>query len=183
MSEYDAFVRERVREYYDHVRSGGGWATIRRKLGGRSRALLDLQAITTTHTLRGQHAIGVQTVPIDQIAGSDGRCADFDADFRPLQEHTRARWEGIAAVMLADADLPPVELIQVGEVYFVRDGHHRISVSRALGRVAIDAVVTIWRVDEPLPCATVPAPRHPWLAAWRSRRAHRAKLNQALEAA
>ncbi len=183
MSEYDAFVRERVREHYDHARSGGTWATIQHALGGRSRALLDLQAITTTYTLRGQHSIGVQTVRIAQIAGSDGRCADFDADFRPLQEHTRARWEGIATVMLGDADLPPVELIQVGDVYFVRDGHHRISVSRALGRVAIDAVVTVWTVDGPLQCATVPAPRYPWLAAWRSRRARRAKLNQALEAA
>ena len=183
MSEYDAFVRERVRECYDHARSGSGWATIRRKLGGRSPALLDLQAITTMYTLRGQHSIGVQTVRIAQIAGSDGRCADFDADFRPLQEHTRARWEGIARMMLGDADFPPVELIQVGEVYFVRDGHHRISVSRALGRVEIDAVVTVWSVDGPIPCATVSAPCHPWLAPWRSRRARRAKLNHALEAA
>ena len=86
-------------------------------------------------------------------------------------------------MMLGDADFPPVELIQVGEVYFVRDGHHRISVSRVLGRVEIDAVVTVWSVDGPLPCATGLAPRHPWLAAWRSRLARRAKLNQALEAA
>jgi hypothetical protein len=35
-------------------------------------------------------------------------------------------------------------LIQVGDDYFVRDGHHRISVARAFGREQIDAEVIVW---------------------------------------
>jgi hypothetical protein len=53
--------------------------------------------------------------------------------------------------------LPPVRLIQVGDVYFVRDGHHRISVAKALGQTEIDAVVSVWHAAGPLPWETAPA--------------------------
>ena len=52
--------------------------------------------------------------------------------------------------------LPPVALIQVGDHYFVRDGHHRISVARALGQLAIEATVEVWQVDRPLPWEQLP---------------------------
>jgi hypothetical protein len=52
---------------------------------------------------------------------------------------------------LAGDPLPPVELIQVGSVYFVRDGHHRISVARAMGQQEIEAVVTVWQTADILP--------------------------------
>jgi hypothetical protein len=47
-----------------------------------------------------------------------------------------------------------VELIQIGEVYFVQDGHHRISVARALGQRTIEAQVVVWQVSGPLPWET-----------------------------
>jgi len=90
-------------------------------------------------------------VAIAQICGSEGRAADFDRDFNPLQDHTRDRWLGIAEAYQRGRYLPPVALIQVGDHYFVRDGHHRISVARALGQQAIEATVEVWQVDQPLP--------------------------------
>lgn len=120
-------------------------------LTGRSRRLLDLATVQTTCTVVGRHHAGWQTVPIDQIRGSLGRYTDFDLDFYPLQTHTRDRWLRIARAQQQGVSLPLVDLIQVGDVYFVRDGHHRISVAQALEQPDIDAQVTVWRIASPSP--------------------------------
>jgi hypothetical protein len=138
------------------------WAT----LLGRSRRLLDLNTVATSCIVGDRHAAGMQTVAIRQIRGSEGRCDDFDSEFRPLKQHAEDRWVSVATAQLRGIGLPAVELIQVGEVYFVRDGHHRISVGAALGQQEIDAVVTIWHVTEPVPQTSVavrrPQQHRPW---------------------
>ena len=120
---------------------------------GRPRDLLDLRAVAAGRATRARHTVGVQTVPIRQIRGSEGRRHDFDSGFHPLQKHTGARWRAIAQAWLDGADMPPIDLIRVGDSYFVRDGHHRVSVARALGQQEIDATVTVWQVDGPPPPA------------------------------
>jgi len=165
MSEYDAFLQEQVRQLYDRAHKQGRWAAVWQTLRRGSNELHNLAAIIATQTLRSQRAAGVHAVPLNAIRGSEGRCADFDAAFHPRQQHTRSRWEGIAEAMLREVTLPPVELIQLGDTYFVRDGHHRISVSRALGQIDIDAIVTVWTVDGPEPSAAPATARRPWLPA------------------
>jgi hypothetical protein len=81
----------------------------------------------------------------------DRRSNDFDRDFHPLQDHCKDRWLRVARARDEDKVLPPVVLVQVGDVYFVRDGHHRISVARARGQLDIEAEVTVWQVGGPLP--------------------------------
>ena len=93
-----------------------------------------------------------------RITGSEGRTREFDHTFRPLRAHSGPRWQRVAAAWLAGEPLPPVELIQVGAVYYVRDGHHRISVARALDLTHIEAVVTVW--DPDCVCADGPAPAY-----------------------
>ncbi len=130
------------------------WGLARRlwsALTGRSNRLLDLAAVCRACDVRGCRLDGIRGVPLREIRGSGGRCGDFDADFRPLGGHLKGRWVGIAMARRMGRAMPPVELVQVGDVYFVRDGHHRISVARALGQKAIDARVTVWRVSEALP--------------------------------
>src|SRR5262245_32223510 len=127
-------------------RLGQIWA----KLRGQSRQLLDLNSVAATGTVGDRRAAGMQTVPIRQIRGSEGRCEDFDREFRPLKQHTEDRWVSVARAQLRGLGLPPVELIQLGAVYFVRDGHHRISAAAALGQQEIDAVVTVWQVTKPV---------------------------------
>jgi hypothetical protein len=82
---------------------------------------------------------------VDKIRGSINRCHDFDADFRPLQEYTKERWVNIALAYSRDEGLPPVELVDLDDTYFVIDGHHRISVAKMLGQREIEAEVTVWR--------------------------------------
>ena len=84
-----------------------------------------------------------QYILIDQIEGSEGRSRDFDVDFRPLRRHIQDRWINIALACARGVQMPPVDLIQVGDAYFVRDGHHRISVAKANGQKTIDALVTV----------------------------------------
>jgi hypothetical protein len=135
--------------YERSCRAGWGgqiWATLR----GQSRQLLDLTAVAATCAIGDRRAAGVQTVAIGQIRGSEGRCDDFDRAFHPLTAHTEDRWVSVARAQLRGVCLPPVELIQVGDIYFVRDGHHRISAAAALGQQEIDAIVTIWHVTAPV---------------------------------
>jgi hypothetical protein len=89
-----------------------------------------------------ERSVGLRVVPLDAIIGSVGRGRDFDRRFRPTSGRVRGRWEQIAAAMRRGDSLPPVSLNQIGELYFVEDGHHRVSVARALGRTEIDAYVT-----------------------------------------
>jgi hypothetical protein len=89
-----------------------------------------------------EHSTGLHVVPLDSIVGSVDRSRDYDRRFRPTSRRTRGRWEQIAAAARRGESFPPVDLLRVGELYFVRDGHHRVSVARALGRTDIDAYVT-----------------------------------------
>jgi hypothetical protein len=138
-------------------RVGQLWARLR----GQPRRLLDLNTVAAAGAIGDRRAAGTQTVPIRQIGGSEGRCDDFDSAFHPLKAHTEERWVRVARAYMRGLNLPPVELIQLGEVYFVRDGHHRISAAAALGQQEIDAIVTVWQVAAPalLERAMVERPR------------------------
>ena len=133
------------------ARRGQFWS----RLTGRSRALYALKDIRVACTLKAEYNGGIRSVPIRQIRGSEGRSRYFDCDFNPLYDQARGRWLSIATARQQGKDLPPVALVQVGDVYFVRDGHHRVSVARAMGQSDIDARVTIWQVAGPLPWEVV----------------------------
>lgn len=85
--------------------------------------------------------MGIRTVELARITGSEGRNRDFDRDFRPMASHLRDRWVSVAEAWLKGVVLPPIELIAVGQHFVVRDGHHRISVARALGLKVLEAHV------------------------------------------
>ena len=90
----------------------------------------------------GREDLGLKIVPLDSIVGTVDRAADFDRGFRPTSQRLRSRWERIAAAQRRGESLPPISLYRVGDLHFVRDGHHRVSVAKSLGRGDIDAYVT-----------------------------------------
>jgi hypothetical protein len=94
---------------------------------------------------RGEQSLGLQTVELDSIVGSVDRRTGFDRQFRPTSDLTRRRFERLALAVRKGEDLPPVDLYRVGDVHFVRDGHHRVAVLRALGRDVVAARVTLVR--------------------------------------
>lgn len=85
--------------------------------------------------------LGMKTVPLDRIVGSEARYQDFDNRFFPKKMHLKTRWEHIDMAHIKDINLPPITLYELGGVYFVRDGNHRVSVAKAKGVEFIDAEV------------------------------------------
>lgn len=103
--------------------------------------LLSFEEVKQQLPIRGQHYIGMRQVLISHIIGSVDRYHDFNRAFLPTQTHTRPRWESVDRAALSDVDLPPVQLYKVGNVYFVKDGNHRVSVAKDRGVEYIDAEV------------------------------------------
>ena len=112
--------------------------------------MLAFEAVRACLNVHGQIALGHQIVPVKHIIGSEGRYSDFDRRFLPLTEAIEQRWRSIERAMDRLIDLPPVDLWKISDVYFVRDGNHRVSVARWMGQWHIDAFVTELLVDVPL---------------------------------
>lgn len=115
----------------------------------QSNQLLPYDQVLRLLPVSGQHYVGMRQVPIDAIVGSVGRFQDFDRAFLPRGKATRGRWESIDRAHLMDIDLPAIEVYKLGEVYFVKDGNHRVSVARERGQAFIDAVVI--EINTPIP--------------------------------
>ena len=97
---------------------------------------------------------GTRVVGVDQIVGSVGRWGDFDRSFLPARTSVGQRWKRIDRAFQRSEDLPPVELYEIGDSYFVVDGHHRVSVARFHGVPTVEAAVAEFRPK--LPAAPVP---------------------------
>lgn len=90
----------------------------------------------------GETQLGLETIPLDSIVGTVDRTRDFDRGFRPTTPRVRGRWQRIAAAQRRGESFPPISVYRIGDLHFVRDGHHRVSVAKSLGREDIDAYVT-----------------------------------------
>lgn len=134
-------LSSRVRSDYSRARFkaflNGVWAT----LSGQPNRLLSYDEVKEKLHVGGPIYRGMQTVRVEQIAGSLNRYHQFDRAFLPIQDDTSARWLSINRAFYQDVSLPPVVLYKVGQVYFVVDGHHRVSVAREQGQIFIDAEV------------------------------------------
>lgn len=90
----------------------------------------------------GEHDAGVETIALESIVGTVSRRSDeFDRMFRPRSRRLQTRWQRIAAARRRGEMMPPIDVYRIGELHFVRDGHHRVSVARAQGDTTIDARV------------------------------------------
>jgi hypothetical protein len=118
------------------------WRKVIAKVTGQTNELLPYDEVRQALPFQSQRDIGLQTVPLDKIVGSVGRYRDFDRAFLPIQRETSKRWVNIRKAHYHDVSLPPVDLYKIGEVYFVKDGNHRISVARERNQTDIDAFVT-----------------------------------------
>ena len=136
---------------FNRARIKAFFAELQAKLTGRPNEPVSFEAVKQSLKTFGQSYRGIMTVPIEKIVGSATlRYNDFDRAFLPLQSRTKSRWRSIDRAYYEDKLLPPVQLYQVGDVYFVRDGHHRISVAHERGQTFIDAEVIEVQTRVPL---------------------------------
>jgi hypothetical protein len=90
----------------------------------------------------GERRLGEQVIPLDSIVGTVDRTREFDRSFRPTSTRVRERWQRINLAQRKGEAMPPIDVYRIGELHFVKDGHHRVSVARALGYKDISAFVT-----------------------------------------
>ena len=112
------------------------------RLTGRSTELLSYEDVRRQLRARRRSSEHLEDIPLDAIVGSVGRYRDFTRSFLPRQASSRDRWARVEVAMTGLKGVPPIEVYRLGEVYFVRDGHHRVSVARQMGSESIQAYVT-----------------------------------------
>ncbi len=142
------FFRKEARSDFDSAHRKSTWRSVLSWVTRNQVELLPFDEVRTRLPVKGQHYTGMREVPLDAIIGSVSRYNDFDRAFLPRQTHTRDRWENVDSAHLQDIILPPIEVYQIGDAYFVKDGNHRVSVARLKGQAYIDAYVI--RLDVPV---------------------------------
>jgi hypothetical protein len=139
--------RGEAMRHFDQARRQARLAQLSARLTGRDNRILPFEAIRSRLRQQNQLYRGVHEIELDQIVGSVGRYHEFTRQFLPLRDDLRERWVGVDTLTLASDGWPPVELYQVGAVYFVKDGHHRVSVARQLGIPSVEAHVWEFPAD------------------------------------
>ena len=105
-------------------------------------AILPFDEVVRALGRRGERYLGLRTIELDSIVGTVDRGREFDRRFNPTSGRVRPRWERINTAQRKGQAMPPIDVYRIGELHFVKDGHHRVSVARALGHKDIDAYVT-----------------------------------------
>lgn len=139
---------------FDRARRRAVLADLLRPLLGRPLDLLPFEEVRERLHLRSLVDRGVQEVPLERIVGSLGREREFTRAFLPRHEALRERWQEVRDLTEGSRGYPAIELYRVGDAYFVVDGHHRVSVARALSAPSIEAHVREFLSPVPLESGT-----------------------------
>lgn len=139
-----------AREDFEAALRKGFWGSIKSWFNKSPNHLLPFDEIRRVLPVQGQYDMGMRQIELDKIIGSVGRYNDFDQSFLPRHRHTSSRWINIDLANLQEIILPPIDVYKVGDVYFVKDGNHRVSVARERGQAFIDANVIEIEVDIPI---------------------------------
>jgi hypothetical protein len=131
----DDFNRARRRYVLGRL---GGW--LRREPA--ETHLLRFDDVVSALGFGGEYDLGLRTIRLDTVVGTVEKASDFDRGFRPASGRDRQRWESLDLAERHGAVMPPIEVYRIGDLHFVKDGHHRVSVAIATGQQMIDADVT-----------------------------------------
>jgi nucleotide-binding universal stress UspA family protein len=131
-----------ARDDFRRARRMAALKQIEARLRRKPTELLPFEEVRQILKASGEEQRGLQTIPLDAIVGSVGRYTDFTRDFLPRRDTIATRWVRLRASVREKGLLRPIQVYQIGEVYFVLDGNHRVSVFRERGAHEIQAYVT-----------------------------------------
>lgn len=142
-AEPSAHARAAASGQFDAATRRAFFERILKKLSGGEETLLPFDEVLALIgvTSGKRRKSKPESIPLDKIVGSVGRYRDFTRTFLPTENVSKERWVRVAS-LLEGPGWPPIEVYKVGDVYFVIDGNHRVSVARALGLKDIEAYVT-----------------------------------------
>jgi hypothetical protein len=149
-------VEELVHSDFERARQKAFFNELFSHFSRRPNALMSFHEVRSRFKPEGESYRGMQEVPVRQIIGSFDRFRDFDRAFLPRRSDSGNRWRNIDRAFHTDVRLPPVQLYKVGDVYFVKDGNHRVSVARERGIEFIDAEVIESHVRVPIDASMTP---------------------------
>jgi hypothetical protein len=147
---------DQVRADYDRARRKAFLHDIVSFFKREPNTLISYADVRDRVTMEGESYRGMQEVPVDKIVGSMDRYRDFDRRFLPKRKNTANRWKSIDRAYYQDVVLPPIQLYKVGDIYFVKDGNHRVSVARERGVAFIDAEVIEGHIRIPVDSSMSP---------------------------
>jgi hypothetical protein len=156
-----------AKDDFSRARRSNALARLASRLRGEPgdvNVILPFEEVVAALGRTGERDLGLQVIPLESIVGTVDRTTEFDRQFRPTSTRVRGRWERIADAKRRGESMPPISVYRIGEVHFVRDGHHRVSVARAQGQKDIEAHVTevLTRVgaSRDIRLADLPVKRH-----------------------
>jgi hypothetical protein len=149
-------MEDQVRTDFEKARQKAFMNDIKSAISGRPNDLIPFHELRRRLSPEGESYRGMREVPVSQIVGSMDRFRDFDRTFLPRKKATQGRWTRIDRAYYEDVRLPPIQLYKVGDIYFVKDGNHRVSVARERGVEFIDAEVIEGHVRVPLDSSMSP---------------------------
>lgn len=149
-----SFLKQIAYSEYETALRRGFWRSVMGWLTQQNNKLLPFDEIRRILPVHGQYYAGLHEIPVDKIVGSVARYNDFDRAFLPRQRHTRSRWISIDVANLQEVILPPIEVYKIGEIYFVKDGNHRVSVAKEKGQAFIDAQIVEIVTEVPITAKT-----------------------------
>ncbi len=137
----NTYINQKASDDFNKAKSKATIHSILGALTPEKQRLLSLEDVKKLVKPKSETYLGMKTVPLKLIVGSEGRYKDFTKAFLPKKEFSRSRWENVDKAHLQSIILPPIKLYEIGGTYFVRDGNHRVSVAKAQGVMDIDAEV------------------------------------------
>jgi nucleotide-binding universal stress UspA family protein/uncharacterized ParB-like nuclease family protein len=149
MSNFGPSFKTSITEFHK-ARQKAAVQRIMGRLTGRSVELLSFDEVASKLRVTNRVNRGLQTIPVDAIVGSVGRYTDFTRTFLPRLASDSQRWASVKSAAVHVGELPPIDVYQIGEAYFVLDGNHRVSIARQQGVNFIEAQVTEVRTKVPL---------------------------------
>jgi nucleotide-binding universal stress UspA family protein len=128
--------------HFFDARRKADWELLLARLRGTSAELLPYEEVRRMLQASASSERGLRDIPLAAIVGSVGRYTEFTRNFLPRQDDDKNRWTRVKVAMEESHGLPPIEVYQIGQVYFVKDGNHRVSIAREMGATTIQAYVT-----------------------------------------
>jgi len=150
------FVNNQAKDDFNRARNRALINELQNFLAPDKKKLLSFHDVKKILKPQNEVYVGMKSVSINKIIGSEGRYRDFDNHFLPRSGYLRQRWERVDQAHLTDIPLPPIQLYEIGGMYFVRDGNHRVSVAKAQGVEFIDAEIISLKSEIVLPSSVTP---------------------------
>lgn len=135
------FTTAQSEEDFNKAKNKAFFNEIQHFLSPEEATLISLNDVKQMIKPTNETYVGMKTIPIEKVVGSEGRYNDFDNRFFPKSSHLKNRWEHVDQAAIQAIDLPPIKVYEIAGLYFVRDGNHRVSVAKSRGTEFIDAEV------------------------------------------